>query len=268
MLAATNRQRTRAESMLAARPEIGDDPWARLGSDEDGTAIERAGRQPCLTKTPSGQYSHFEESCAGAEPLAGGKRAQLDAGGENGKVVVNYEPGDCTKYSKVMSSPRSAGPVTSGPVQHHPSTTSTLWIDGVSRWTTSPWHRAGQCWKAPMVPRRPPHRLGVVPRQHDRQISGSTKRGGRRSGESHLPHGPAPASPEAALYPGTQVNRWPSGVDAAAASSAAWRSRRSRSVARVASSPRSPSPPPPGPRLRCPAYDVDFGLAGDAGGSS
>ena len=30
VLAATNRQRTRAESLLAARPELGDDPWARL----------------------------------------------------------------------------------------------------------------------------------------------------------------------------------------------------------------------------------------------
>ena len=30
VLAATNRQRTRAESLLAARPELGDDPWAKL----------------------------------------------------------------------------------------------------------------------------------------------------------------------------------------------------------------------------------------------
>ena len=45
VLAATNRQRTRAEAMLAARPEIGDDPWARLvlGRGFDGDANEPGG---------------------------------------------------------------------------------------------------------------------------------------------------------------------------------------------------------------------------------
>ncbi len=42
VLAATNRQRTRAEAMLDARPEIADDPWARLvlgrGFDGDPNA--------------------------------------------------------------------------------------------------------------------------------------------------------------------------------------------------------------------------------------
>ena len=45
VLAATNRQRTRAESLLAARPEIADDPWAKLvlGRGWDGDPNEPGG---------------------------------------------------------------------------------------------------------------------------------------------------------------------------------------------------------------------------------
>ena len=45
VLAATNRQRTRAESLLAARPELGDDPWAKLvlGRGWDGDPNEPGG---------------------------------------------------------------------------------------------------------------------------------------------------------------------------------------------------------------------------------
>jgi hypothetical protein len=46
VLAATDRRRTRAEALLAARPEIERDPWARLvlGRDWEGDPNERAAR--------------------------------------------------------------------------------------------------------------------------------------------------------------------------------------------------------------------------------
>ena len=53
VLAATNGQRTRAEALLAARPEIADDPWARLvlGRGWDGRP-GRAGRPARLGAAP------------------------------------------------------------------------------------------------------------------------------------------------------------------------------------------------------------------------
>jgi hypothetical protein len=88
-----------------------------------------------LTKSPTGQYSHFE-IVRGGGVLSGTSRAQLNTGAENGKVVVNYEPGDCTKYSKVRSRRRS-GPATSF-ASTAPRTTSTCGSTA-SPSTTSPW---------------------------------------------------------------------------------------------------------------------------------
>lgn len=54
-----------------------------------------------ITKNPTtGGYPHFE-IVRGTGPLAGGAQAQLNMGAESGKVMINYEPGDCSLKSKV-----------------------------------------------------------------------------------------------------------------------------------------------------------------------
>jgi hypothetical protein len=100
-----------------------------------------------LTQSPSGQYTHFE-IVRGGGPLAGGGRAQLNTGGENGKVVVNYEPGDCTKYSKVVF-PEKRWACYQWEF-NGPKNEIKLSIDGQPV-TDVPVAPAGQCWKAPMV---------------------------------------------------------------------------------------------------------------------
>ncbi len=57
-----------------------------------------------ITKNPSGQFSHFE-IVRGTGPLAGGDSYQLNTGAENGKVFINYEPGDCSRPSKTVDFP-------------------------------------------------------------------------------------------------------------------------------------------------------------------
>jgi hypothetical protein len=99
-----------------------------------------------LTKSPTGQFAHFE-IVRGGGSLGGTTRAQLNTGAENGKVVINYEPGDCTKYSKVPFPEkrwtcyqwRFDGPKND---VHE-------WVDGMSA-DDVPVAPAGQCWKAPM----------------------------------------------------------------------------------------------------------------------
>jgi hypothetical protein len=100
-----------------------------------------------LTKNPTGTFSHFE-IVRGTGPLGGGQQAQLNTGAENGKAVINYEPGDCTKYSKVVPFPekrwtcyqwkfdRSTGEI-------H------IWVDGMSVDDTKQAPEAGGCWKPP-----------------------------------------------------------------------------------------------------------------------
>jgi hypothetical protein len=100
-----------------------------------------------LTKSPTGQYSHFE-IVRGTGPLPGGETAQLNTGAENGKVVINYEPGDCTKYSKVPFPEKKwtcyqfRFDGTKNDVHE--------WVDGMSA-DDVPVSPAGTCWKAPMA---------------------------------------------------------------------------------------------------------------------
>jgi hypothetical protein len=101
-----------------------------------------------LEKNPTGQYSHFE-IVRGTGALAGGQQAQLNTGAENGKVVVNYEPGDCTKYSKVAFPEKKWTCY-----QWRFDTTKSdmhLWVDGVSVDDVPVAPAGGGCWKAPMV---------------------------------------------------------------------------------------------------------------------
>jgi hypothetical protein len=101
-----------------------------------------------LEKNPTGQYSHFE-IVRGTGALAGGQQAQLNTGAENGKVVINYEPGDCTKYSKVAF---PEGKWTC--YQWRFDTTKNdihEWVDGVSADDVPVMAAGGGCWKAPMV---------------------------------------------------------------------------------------------------------------------
>jgi len=101
-----------------------------------------------LEKNPTGQYSHFE-LVRGTGALAGGQQAQLNTGAENGKVVVNYEPGDCTKYSKVPFPEKKWTCY-----QWRFDTTKNdihLWVDGVSVDDVPVAAAGGGCWKAPMV---------------------------------------------------------------------------------------------------------------------
>src|SRR6185436_10968384 len=101
-----------------------------------------------LEKNPTGQYSHFE-IVRGTGALAGGQQAQLNTGAENGKVAVNYEPGDCTKYSKVPFPEKKWTCY-----QWRFDTTKSdihLWVDGVSVDDVPVMPGGGSCWKAPMV---------------------------------------------------------------------------------------------------------------------
>jgi hypothetical protein len=100
-----------------------------------------------LTKSPSGQYSHFE-IVRGGGPLAGGGRAQLNTGAENGKVVLNYEPGDCTKYSQVPF-PEKRWTCYQWRFDGAKNDIHE-WVDGVSA-DDVPVAPAGQCWRAPMA---------------------------------------------------------------------------------------------------------------------
>jgi hypothetical protein len=99
-----------------------------------------------LTKSPTGQYTHFE-IVRGGGPLAGGGRAQLNTGAENGKVVVNYEPGDCTKYSKVVFPEKKWSCY-----QFRFDGTKNdmhVWVDGVSADDVPVAPAGGGCWRAP-----------------------------------------------------------------------------------------------------------------------
>ncbi len=100
-----------------------------------------------LPKSPTGQYSHFE-IVRGGGPLPSGGRAQLNTGGENGKICINYEPGDCTKYSKVDFPEKKWACY-----QWEFDGNKNQWritVDGkpAEDLTIAP---AGQCWRAPMV---------------------------------------------------------------------------------------------------------------------
>jgi hypothetical protein len=98
-----------------------------------------------ITKNPTGQYSHFE-LVRGGGPLAGTARAQLNTGAENGKVMINYEPGDCSKYSKV---PFPEKKWTCYQFRFDiPKNDIHEWVDNMSAddVTIAP---AGQCWKMP-----------------------------------------------------------------------------------------------------------------------
>jgi hypothetical protein len=101
-----------------------------------------------LTKSPSGQFSHFE-IVRGGGPLAGTARAQLNTGAENGKVVINYEPGDCTKYSKTVAFPEKRWACYQWQF-NGPKNDIHVWIDGQSA-DDVPVAPVGQCWKAPSV---------------------------------------------------------------------------------------------------------------------
>jgi hypothetical protein len=98
-----------------------------------------------LTKNPSGQDSHFE-IVRGSGPLPGGGRAQLNTGAENGKVAINYEPGDCTKYSQVPF-PEKRWTCYQWRFDG-PKNDIHEWVDGMSA-DDVPVAPAGQCWRAP-----------------------------------------------------------------------------------------------------------------------
>ncbi len=79
VLAATNRQRTRAESLLAARPELGDDPWARLvlGRGWQGDPSEPGGPRgwaPLLYVC----HSCFPSAALAPRPPLAGRRPERD----------------------------------------------------------------------------------------------------------------------------------------------------------------------------------------------
>ena len=101
-----------------------------------------------LTRTPTGQYTHFE-LVRGGGVLSGTSRAQLNTGGENGKVAVNYEPGDCTKYSKVVLPEKKwtcyqfRFDGTKNDIH--------LWVDGVSVDDVPVAPAGGGCWRHPMA---------------------------------------------------------------------------------------------------------------------
>ncbi len=100
-----------------------------------------------LTKSPSGTDSHFE-IVRGGGALQGGGRAQLNTGGENGKVVINYEPGDCTKYSAVPF-PEKRWTCYQWRFDGAKNDIHE-WVDGISA-DDIPVAPAGQCWRAPMA---------------------------------------------------------------------------------------------------------------------
>jgi len=82
VLAATSRQRTHAEAMLAGRPEIGDDPWARLvlGRGWDGDANEPGG--------PRG-WAPILYTCHSCFPSATLARELLERGADPNASFVN-----------------------------------------------------------------------------------------------------------------------------------------------------------------------------------
>jgi len=101
-----------------------------------------------LTKSPTGQYSHFE-IVRGGGVLSGTSRAQLNTGAENGKVVVNYEPGDCTKYSKV---PFPEKKWTCYQFRFDGTKNDIhLWVDGISVDDVPVAPAGGGCWRHPMA---------------------------------------------------------------------------------------------------------------------
>jgi hypothetical protein len=101
-----------------------------------------------MNKSPTGQYSHYE-IVRGGGVLSGTSRAQLNTGAENGKVVVNYEPGDCTKYSKVAFPEKKwtcyqfRFDGTKNDIH--------LWVDGVSVDDVPVAPAGGGCWRHPMA---------------------------------------------------------------------------------------------------------------------
>lgn len=108
-----------------------------------------------LTKAPQGTNSHFE-IVRGSGLLAGGARAQFNTGGENGKVMINYEPNDCSKYPKTplpekkwtcyqweFNGSKDAAGASKSEMR--------LWLDGVPVADATILGPAGNCWKAPMT---------------------------------------------------------------------------------------------------------------------
>jgi hypothetical protein len=98
-----------------------------------------------ITKNPTGQYSHFE-IVRGGGPLGGTARAQLNTGAENGKVFINYEPGDCSKKSNINFPEKKW---TCYQFRFDlPKNDIHEWVDNMSAddIAIAP---AGQCWKMP-----------------------------------------------------------------------------------------------------------------------
>jgi hypothetical protein len=98
-----------------------------------------------IDKNPTGQYSHFE-IVRGGGPLSGTARAQLNTGAENGKVFINYEPGDCSKKSNV-SFPEKKWTCYQFRFDI-PKNDIHEWVDNMSA-DDIPVAPAGQCWKMP-----------------------------------------------------------------------------------------------------------------------
>ena len=91
VLAATNRQRTRAEAMLDARPEIADDPWARLvlgrGFDGDPNATGGPRNWPPLVYVC---HSCFASATLARELLARGADPNAFFVNEYGRMSALY----------------------------------------------------------------------------------------------------------------------------------------------------------------------------------
>jgi len=101
-----------------------------------------------ITKNPTGQYSHFE-IVRGGGPLSGTARAQLNTGAENGKVFINYEPGDCSKKSNV---PFPEKKWTCYQFRFDlPKSDIHEWVDNISADDIPVGAPAGQCWRMPTV---------------------------------------------------------------------------------------------------------------------
>jgi hypothetical protein len=99
-----------------------------------------------LTKSPTGQYTHFE-IVRGGGPLSGTARAQLNTGAENGKLFLNYEPGDC---SKPFAAPFPEKKWACYQFRFD-LVKNEMWIAVDGQAASAPLMPTGGCWRAPTV---------------------------------------------------------------------------------------------------------------------
>jgi hypothetical protein len=108
-----------------------------------------------MTRGPTGSNAHWE-IVRGSGLLPDGRRAQYNTGGEASKIMFNYEPNDCSKYSKVVFPEKrwacyqwefDGGPDGAGGTK----SVMKLWIDGMPADDVAVTAAVGNCWKAPAM---------------------------------------------------------------------------------------------------------------------